>query len=141
MQELTFHLIEGRLAMWTQVCESVSWGIIKQLKGIDAFPRVLLERLLPALLHAVAACGRDADMRFSCLKVLNDLLALLLDLNSDGEAPAVNHAACTEPQCQGICHCSVSGHAANASHQYGCLSGNPSYTSLQVSLLSVVGAT
>lgn len=65
---------------------------MKHMNGIEVLPRVLLERLLPALLHAVAACGHDADMRFSCLKVMSDLLALLLDLNADGEAPAFNHA-------------------------------------------------
>ena len=51
--------------------------------GLD---RVLLERLLPALLSAVALSGADADMRFSCLKVMSDLLALLLDLTADGNA-------------------------------------------------------
>lgn len=48
--------------------------------------RVLLERLLPALLNAVATSASDADLRFSCLKVLSDLLALLLDLNADGDS-------------------------------------------------------
>ena len=48
---------------------------------------MLLERLLPALLSAVAMSGGDADMRFSCLKVMSDLLALLLDLSADGAAP------------------------------------------------------
>ena len=47
---------------------------------------MLLERLLPALLNAVAASSSDADLRFSCLKVMSDLLALLLDLNADGES-------------------------------------------------------
>ena len=50
--------------------------------------RVLLERLLPALLSAVASSKADADMRFSCLKVMSDLLALLLDLSADGDASA-----------------------------------------------------
>ncbi len=59
--------------------------------------RVLLERLLPALLSAVATSGADADMRFSCLKVMSDLLALLLDLSADGTAP-LDFAS---PQCAG----------------------------------------
>lgn len=49
---------------------------------------MLLERLLPALLSAVASSKADADMRFSCLKVMSDLLALLLDLSADGDASA-----------------------------------------------------
>ncbi len=49
--------------------------------------RVLLECLLPALLSAVARSVADADTRFSCLKVMSDLLALLLDLSADGTAP------------------------------------------------------
>ena len=47
---------------------------------------MLLERLSPALLHAVATTVSDADLRFSCLKVMSDLLALLLDFNADGES-------------------------------------------------------
>lgn len=47
-----------------------------------------MERLLPALLSAVASSKADADMRFSCLKVMSDLLALLLDLSADGDDSA-----------------------------------------------------
>ena len=61
---------------------------------------MLLERLLPALLHAVATTVFDADLRFSCLKVMSDLLALLLDLNADGESlirqhNLINRQVCT----------------------------------------------
>ena len=96
------------------------------MNGIEVLPRVLLERLLPALLHAVAACGHDADMRFSCLKVISDLLALLLDLNADGEAPASNHAqpalGCRmESSALG----QYSNHAFSASYRRGCLSSHP----------------
>ena len=94
---------------------------------------MLLERLLPALLHAVAACGHDADMRFSCLKVMSDLLALLLDLNADGEAPAFNHAqpalGCRiEMSARGQC----SNHAFSASYRRRCLSSHPFIQVLQV---------
>lgn len=55
--------------------------------GVWWWGRVLSERLLPALLSAVASSEADADMRFSCLKVMSDLLALLLDIGADGDAP------------------------------------------------------
>ena len=57
--------------------------------------RVLLERLLPALLDAVATTVSDADLRFSCLKVMSDLLALLLDLNADGKSLTSQHSLIT----------------------------------------------
>ena len=103
------------------------------MSGIELVPRVLLERLLPALLHAVAACGHDADMRFSCLKVMSDLLTLLLDLNADGEPPAFNHAqpalGCTiEMSARGL----YSDHAFSASYRRRCLNGNPFLQVLQV---------
>ena len=94
---------------------------------------MLLERLLPALLHAVAACGHDADMRFSCLKVMSDLLALLLDLNADGEAPAFNQA---QPALGFRIKMSALGQYSNNAFSEGfqraCPSGNPFLQVLQV---------
>ena len=55
--------------------------------------RLLLERLLPVLLSAMASFKADADMRFSCLKVMSDLLALLLDLSADGDATLTSSPA------------------------------------------------
>ena len=62
-----------------------TWWIHHAYADLCMGARVLLERLLPALLNAVATTVSDADLRFSCLKVMSDLLALLLDLNANGK--------------------------------------------------------
>ena len=63
---------------------------------------MLLERLLPALLNAVATTVSDADLRFSCLKVMSDLLALLLDLNADGKSLILQHIFIKRQSCTTI---------------------------------------
>ena len=85
-------------SMAGKVCWPCAISLLQARRNVsewDWWGRVLLERLLPALLSAMAVSGADADMRFSCLKVTSDLLALLLDLSADGELSArISASAC-----------------------------------------------
>lgn len=59
-------------------------SLVQHPQSVLSFPEAVTDRLLPALVAAVADRTVATDVRFGCLKTLNDALSCLL-------APAAMH--------------------------------------------------
>ena len=79
---------------------SVLEALIRHIETVTSNADVILDALMPALVAAVSA-DVSGDMRFGCLKVLGDVVAMLV-FNSRPGVYSPGHELCWQPS-EDIC--------------------------------------